>query len=77
MEARRIVVPKRRFFAGKRALLLAGVVLCVVIGVAMQMRMTWSRERLRGVTSDAADVLHAARMQAEIIPGFFSSSSPQ
>ncbi len=77
MEAQRIIVPKRRFFAGKRALLLAGVLLCVAIGAAIQMRMTWSRERLRGVTSDAADVIDAAKTQAQTIPGFFSSPQAQ
>lgn len=50
--------PKLR---GKTAWILAGVCGAVLVGMMIQVRMTWSRESLRGVTSDASEAIQYAR----------------
>lgn len=60
-----VVIQKRRFFAGKMLWLFGGCVTLVVIGTVIQMRMTWSREQMRGITSEANDAIAAAKVGAE------------
>lgn len=67
MDASRIVIPKRRFLAGKTAWIVGAVVLVVLVGTIIQMRMTWTRERTRGVTSDAVDLLHTVKTEIESV----------
>lgn len=61
MTAPRIILPKRQFLAGRRIWVLSVIIIIVFIGTGIQMRMTWNRERLRGITSDATDLLNAAK----------------
>lgn len=63
MDASRIVIPKRRFLAGKTAWIVMAVAGVVLIGTVIQMRMTWTRERTRGVTSDAVDLLRTVKTE--------------
>lgn len=41
--------------------MLSVIIIIVLIGTGIQMKMTWNRERLRGITSDAVDFIHAAK----------------
>lgn len=61
MSEQRIVVQKQRFLAKRVWLVLCVSVIIVLCGALVQMRMTWSRERVRGITSDAQDVAAATR----------------
>jgi hypothetical protein len=61
MSGQNVVIQKRRFLAGKILWLFGGCVVLVVIGTVIQMRMTWSREQMRGITSDASDAIAAVR----------------
>ncbi len=64
MDTPRIVIPKRRrFLAGKTVWIVGVIVVVVIIGTAIQMKMTWTRERTRGVTSDAVDLLRAIKTE--------------
>ncbi len=63
MDAPRIVIPKRRFLAGKTAWIVAAIATVVLIGTIIQMKMTWTRERTRGVTSDAVDLLTTVKTE--------------
>lgn len=63
MDASRIVVPKRRFLAGKTAWIVVAVAIVVLIGTIIQMRMTWTRERTRGITSDAVDLINTVKTE--------------
>lgn len=63
MDAPRIVLAKRRFLAGKTVWIVAVIAGVVLIGTVIQMRMTWTRERTRGVTSDAVDFLHTVKTE--------------
>jgi hypothetical protein len=67
MSAQAVVIPKRRFFAGKMLWLFGGCVAVIVIGTVIQMRMTWSREQMRGITSEANDAIAAAKVGASQI----------
>lgn len=60
MSTQSVVIKKRRFFAGKMLWLFGGCVTLVVIGTVIQMRMTWSREHMRSVASEARDAVAAA-----------------
>jgi len=69
MDASRIILPKRRFLAGRRVWVLSIIIIIVLIGTGIQLRMTWNRERLRGITSDAADLFNAAKTDVgSVIP---------
>lgn len=69
MPEHRVVIQKRRLFAGKALWLLCGCTALVVVGTVIQMRMTWSREQMRGITSEASDAITAARVGAEhVVP---------
>lgn len=69
MSAQNVVIQKRRFFAGKMLWLFGGCMMLVAIGTVIQMRMTWSREHMRDITSEANDALAAAKVGAErVIP---------
>jgi len=69
MDAPRIILPKRRFLVGRRVWVLSIIIIIVLIGTGIQLRMTWNRERLRGITSDAADLLNAAKTDVgSVIP---------
>lgn len=73
MTEQSIVVRKRRFFEKKVVWILGGAAIIVMIGLVVQLNMTWSRERLRGVSDDAQDAWHAAESGASsIVP----SSNP-
>lgn len=72
MEAPRIVLPKRRFLAGKTVWILGAIVIVILIGTMIQMKMTWTRERTRGVTSDAVDFFQTFKKEIGTV---FSSSS--
>lgn len=61
MDAPRVILQKRQFLAGRRIWVMSIIIIIVIIGTGIQMRMTWNRERLRGITSDAADLLNAAK----------------
>ena len=63
MDTPRIVLPKRRLLAGKTVWILGVIAIVVIIGTAIQMRMTWTRERTRGVTSDAVDLLRTLKTE--------------
>lgn len=63
MDAPRIVLPKRRFLSGKTVWILGFIAVVVIIGTAIQMKMTWTRERTRGVTSDAVDLLRTLKTE--------------
>ncbi len=39
----------------------------VVVGTVIQMRMTWSREHMRSITSEASDIMAAAKEGAEYV----------
>ena len=67
MSAQNVVIQKRRFFAGKMLWLFGGCVTLVIIGTVIQLRMTWSREQLRGIASEAGDVVTAARDGAALV----------
>ena len=64
MDVPRIILQKRKFLSGRRAWVLGVLIVIVLIGTSIQMKMTWNRERLRGITSDAADFLNAAKAGA-------------
>ncbi len=61
MNAPRIVIPKRRFLAGKTAWVVVAIAVMVLLGAAIQLKMTWTRERTRGITADAVDFFHAVK----------------
>ncbi len=61
METPRIVIPKRRFLAGKKAWTIVAIAAVLLLGAVIQIRMTWTRERTRGITADAVDFLHAVQ----------------
>ncbi|MEK7632391.1 MAG: hypothetical protein AAB473_01210 [Patescibacteria group bacterium] len=63
MDTPRIVIPKRRFLVGKTAWIVAVIAGVVLVGTVIQMRMTWTRERTRGVTSDAVDLLNTVKTE--------------
>ena len=63
MDAPRIVIPKRRFFAGKTVWIVGVIAIVVLVGTAIQMKMTWTRERTRGITSDAVDLLSTLKTE--------------
>ena len=65
MSTQNVVIQKRRFFAGKMLWVFGGGVALIVIGTIIQMRMTWSREQMRGIMSEANDAIAAARVGAE------------
>lgn len=69
MDTPRIVLPRRRFLAGKTVWILGAIAIAVVIGTAIQMKMTWTRERTRGVTSDAVDLLRTLKTEiSSVLP---------
>lgn len=60
-----VVLQKRRFFAGKMLWVFCGGMALIVLGTVIQMRMTWSREQMRSVASEAHDAVAAAKFGAE------------
>jgi hypothetical protein len=70
MSTQNVVIQKRRFFAGKMLWFFIGCVTLVIIGTVIQMRMTWSREHMRGVAGEAGDAITAAKDGvAQVVPG--------
>ncbi|MFA6017770.1 MAG: hypothetical protein WCT28_03940 [Patescibacteria group bacterium] len=67
MTPQSIVVVKRRFFVGKTTWIFATCVLLLCIGVVIQLRMTWSREHIWGITSDAHDAVAAVETGAKVM----------
>ncbi|MEK9155296.1 MAG: hypothetical protein AAB839_01470 [Patescibacteria group bacterium] len=61
MEGERVMLTKRKLFAGKTAWVLGAFAVAVLIGTIVQMKMTWNRERMRGISSEANDVIGAAK----------------
>jgi hypothetical protein len=61
MDGTRVIIPKRRWLMGKTVWIFGVFLVAIVIGTGVQMKMTWSRERLRGISSDTSDVVTAAK----------------
>ena len=61
MSEQSVVLKKRRLFVGRIAWMFGGFMVLAVIGVMIQLRMTWSREQMRGITSDAEDAITIAK----------------
>ncbi len=76
MDAPRIVVPKRQFLAGKTVWIIGAIVIIVLVGTFIQMRMTWTRERTRGVTSDATDLFRSVKTEIESVLPSASTLEP-
>lgn len=57
MSAPNVVMKKRRFFVGNVAALMILCTIVIVLGTIIQIRMTWSREHMRGMTAEAEDVI--------------------
>lgn len=67
MTAGNVVIRRRRFLVGKTAWLIVAFGVIILIGIVIQFHMTWSRERVRGVTSDAADAIDVAKTGASAV----------
>lgn len=68
-----VVIRRRRFLVGKTAWLIVAFGVIIFIGIVIQFHMTWSREHVRGITSDAVDVMNVAKTGvAAVVP----SSNP-
>jgi len=67
MTPKSIVVVRRRFFVGKTVWIFGACLLLLCIGVMIQLRMTWSRERMREITSDAHDAAVVVETGAKIM----------
>lgn len=71
MIAGNVVIRRRRFLVGKTAWLIVAFGVIIFIGIVIQFQMTWSRERVRGVTSDAVDAIDVAKTgAAAVVPDF-------
>jgi hypothetical protein len=64
MTAGNVVIRRRRFLVGKTTWLIVAFGVIILIGMVIQFRMTWSREHVRGITSDAVDAIDAAKTGA-------------
>lgn len=61
MNDARVLVPKRPKIAKRTAWILGGVAVVLLLGLGIQVKMTWDRERLRGISDDTHDVINAAK----------------
>lgn len=69
MDAPRILLQKRTFLTKKRLWVFAVIFLVVIVGTGIQMHMTWNRERLRGITTDAVDFMHTTTTEfSSVLP---------
>ncbi len=59
-----VVIKKRRFLVGKTPWLLGAFGVIILAVTTIQINMTWKRERLRGIGSDASDVLTLIKINA-------------
>ncbi len=59
-----VVIKKRRFLVGKTPWLLGAFGVIILVTMIIQFDMTWNREHVRGVGSDASDVLKLIKINA-------------
>lgn len=67
MTAGNVVIRRRRFLVGKTAWLIVAFGVIIFIGIVIQFQMTWSREHVRGITSDAVDAIDVAKTGAAAV----------
>lgn len=67
MPTANVVIRRRRFLVGKTAWLIVAFGVIIFIGIVIQFQMTWSRERVRGITSDAFDAIDVAKTGAAAV----------
>lgn len=61
MDGDRVLVPKRPKIAKRTAWILGVIAIILLLGLLIQVKMTWDRERLRGISDDTHDVINAAK----------------
>ena len=81
-----VLITKRKFLVGKTAWLIGLFSVIILLGFLIQVKMTWERERLRSVTSEANDAVNVAKTGfSAVLPkssvfqslfDFFQSSEP-
>lgn len=67
MTPQSIVVVKRRFLVGKTVWVFGACILLLGIGAMIQFRMTWSREHMRDISSDAHDAAVAVETGVKVM----------